>query len=237
MPLDEVLTFRQAINYVAQKNILPTSLTSDQLKQLSTDSRERAFFSATNEISSVLDRLRDEVQKIVDGNVTEMNDAGTIRLSIKEALASVNYSPEAGKAGTIQDLSSDSRINLVVDTNIDMAQGYGAWTIGQDEGALDQYPAQELYRKETRKEPRDWPKRWEEHGGQIYDGRMIAKKNATIWESISEFGQPYPPFDFNSGMGVRDVDRGEAESLGIIAFDEQIKPQSRSFELPADVTA
>jgi hypothetical protein len=45
---------------------------------------------------------------------------------------------------------------------------------------------------------------------------MIALKNDPIWTAISSFGLPYPPYDFNSGMWVRDVSREEAEDLGLI---------------------
>jgi hypothetical protein len=31
--------------------------------------------------------------------------------------------------------------------------------------------------------------------------RMIARKDSPIWEALSRFGTPYPPFDFNSGCG------------------------------------
>ena len=42
-------------------------------------------------------------------------------------------------------------------------------------------------------------------------GDMIAGVNNPIWARISRFGLPYPPFDFNSGMGVKLIPRKEAE--------------------------
>ena len=45
---------------------------------------------------------------------------------------------------------------------------------------------------------------------------MIALKTDPIWTKISRFGHPWPPFDFNSGMGVRDVSRADAIRLGVI---------------------
>jgi hypothetical protein len=41
---------------------------------------------------------------------------------------------------------------------------------------------------------------------------------------ISAFGTPFPPFDFNSGMEVRDISRQEAERLGVLAPGEGITP-------------
>lgn len=54
-----------------------------------------------------------------------------------------------------------------------------------------------------------------EAGGKLYDGRMIALRNDPIWRGISRFGSPVPPFDFNSGMGLEEVNRFEAEALGV----------------------
>ena len=60
-----------------------------------------------------------------------------------------------------------------------------------------------------------WRERWKESGGKLYDGRMIALRNDPIWRKISRFGSPVPPFDFNSGMGLEEVNRFEAEALGV----------------------
>lgn len=54
---------------------------------------------------------------------------------------------------------------------------------------------------------------------------MIALKNDPIWEEISEFGLPYAPFDYNSGMDVKDVDYDEAVELGLIDEGETEKPE------------
>jgi hypothetical protein len=58
---------------------------------------------------------------------------------------------------------------------------------------------------------------------------MIARKNDPIWEKISRFGEPYPPFDYNSGMWTRDISRAEAMELGVIDRDTLINPQDRGF--------
>lgn len=66
---------------------------------------------------------------------------------------------------------------------------------------------------------------------------MIALKNAPIWTAISAFGLPYAPFDFGSGMDVRDVDRDEAAALGLIDRDTQIEPETRGFNEDLEVSA
>ncbi|MDD5679385.1 MAG: hypothetical protein PHW60_15565, partial [Kiritimatiellae bacterium] len=120
-------------------------------------------------------------------------------------------------AGTIKDLSSDARLNLIIRMQTEMALGLGKFIQSQDPAALDAAPAQELYRLEARNAQRNWPSIWQTAGGQFYGGgRMIALKNDPVWTEISDFGQPYPPFKYGSGMWTRDILRPEAEALGVL---------------------
>ena len=58
-------------------------------------------------------------------------------------------------------------------------------------------------------------------------GRMVAMKNDPIWTAISDFGLPYPPFKYNSGMGVIDVSYSEAVDLGVMDKDDDPLPPSK----------
>lgn len=60
----------------------------------------------------------------------------------------------------------------------------------------------------------DWQKRWTDAGGKLYDGRMIALKTDPIWSAISDYGVPYPPFEFHDVMGTQDIGRKESIALG-----------------------
>ena len=117
-------------------------------------------------------------------------------------------------------------------------QAEGQYVAGQNDAVLDAYPAQELVRFEDRKEPRDWVQTWRAAGGRVFPGgdegtlnnyRLIAAKDDPIWSAISRFGQPWPPFDFGSGMGLRDVSRLEAEQLGVIAPGQTVAATRRAF--------
>jgi hypothetical protein len=44
---------------------------------------------------------------------------------------------------------------------------------------------------------------------------MIALKTDPIWVRISRFGRPFPPFDFNSGMGLRNIGREGSDEPGL----------------------
>lgn len=132
------------------------------------------------------------------------------------------------KERDITDPLSIARLKLVVNTQLEMAYGEGQWRTAMDETLLNEWPAWELVRISPRRMPRDWPQRWQEAAGVIEwsgvsrdafsSGRMIALKTSLIWLGISRFKRPHPPFDFNSGMGVEEIDRDEAESIGLMSM-------------------
>ena len=247
MIFEAPIPFREALPRQAVKSILPTVMSSAELAQVNPALLERGMFAARVINAEFLQRTSDLIAGILQGK-TKVDlpamDQPTARLELKKLLREIGYAPEPEKAGTIQDLRTDARLNLVLETNTKMAEGYGWWAQGQDEGTLDQYPAQELVRIEDRKERRNWYQRWRAAGGTIYpgnprglplvqgpanEGRCIALKNDEVWTKLSRFGQPYPPFDFNSGVDVRDVGRDEAEELGLIRRDQVVQPEERAF--------
>jgi len=219
------LPFEEAIQSRQVRQILPTDFRTALLQQIPAELRERAFFSAGVTNAQFLEEASKKIDALLDGKT----DRATMRLELKQLLDSLGYVSPEGEEGTLTDLASDDRLNLILDTNLEMAQGYGGWKQGQDPAVLDTWPAQELIRVIDSQEKRDWASRWADAGGQFYGGRMIALKNDPIWVAISRFGLPYPPFDFNSGMDVADIDRDEAIEIGLIERDAKITPQDRGF--------
>lgn len=137
---------------------------------------------------------------------------------------------EPGDTGRLTDIASRRRLELIYNFQTEDAASYARWqTEHADPDILDAFPAQELIRVEPRLKPRDWESRWEEAGGSLFEGRMIARKDDPIWVRISRFGKPWPPFDFGSGMGVQDVERSEAEALGVIKPSDRIRSQAEDF--------
>lgn len=225
MILTEPQPFREAIESRQIRQLLPTELRTELLAVIAPELRERAMVSAGVVQAEFLQEASDSIDEILAGT----SDRATQRAKLKELVARLGIRPAEGEEGTLTDLSSDARLNLILDTNLEMAQGYGSWIQGQDPAILDLWPAQELVRVREAKEPRDWAQRWADAGGTFYGTRMIARKDDPIWTRISRFGLPYPPFDFNSGMDVQDVDRETAIAAGVIDADEQVRPQSRDF--------
>lgn len=220
--ITDPLPFEEAIASRAVRQVLPTELRSDLLATIPAQLRERAMFSAGVTNAEFLQKASDGIDALLTGT----NDRATQRQELKRLLGSLGAEVDETD---LTDLRSDARLNLILDTNLEMATGYGQWKQGQDPAILDQWPAQELVRVRDANEPRDWPARWAEAGGTFFGDRMIALKNDPIWTRLSRFGLPYPPFDFNSGMDVQDVDRETAIEAGLIAEDEEIAPQDRDF--------
>lgn len=219
------LPFKEAIESREVRQLLPTDFRTELLQEIPAELRERAMFSAGVTNVDFLQEASDGIDEMLSGKV----DRATKRAGLKQLLEKLGYQPAEGEEGSLTDLSSDRRLNLILDQNLQAAQGYGSWKQGQDPAVLDQWPAQELVRVIDSKVPRDWPARWAEAGGEFFGDRMIALKNDPIWTKISAFGTPYPPFDFNSGMDVEDVDRDEAIELGLIDRDTELLPQDRDF--------
>lgn len=230
---------------------MPTSLDSAAIRRLGTQWTQRSFFSAQTLLQDLLEGYKSDVEQMLSGMRSDgpggpgtgpQLNVAKAREQAKELLQQLGYEPGADVRGTLQDLSSDARINLVLNTNKQMAQGEGWWLQGQDAAVLDEWPAQELFRAVDRKVERNWLARWKTAGEATGDpigtgwtvtpgGKLVALKNHEIWSRIGDsalfsdgLGNPFPPFAFNSGMDVRDVTRDEAEALGLITAGETVQP-------------
>ena len=219
------ISFSEALASRKVKALLPTTANSAELMNLSAALRERGSFSATIDRAEILQGLDDITSQIIEGDFTIAKG----KTLMGEFLQDNGYTAALEDAGTIKDLTSDARKTVKLQTDTDMALGFGFFQQGQDPVLLDEYPCWELFRLEARKQPRDWINRWIAAGGKLYDGRMIARKDDPIWTRLGPFEQPYPPFDFNSGMWTRNVARQECIDLGVIEPDTQVQPQQREF--------
>ena len=239
MIFSDPTSLSEAVKALLARDIMPTDLDSDGIRQLDAALRNQSFFSATTTNEYLLQLYRDRIAGILhpvpaDGQATTDFSPAYVRQAVKDLLAEIGFQPEPDQRGTIQDLSSDARINLVIQTNVDLARGQGLWIANQNPAILDEWPAQELFRAESREQPRKWLERWREAGAPTGDPigtgwtitpdeRLIALKNHDIWNWIGSsdlfddaLDVIWPPFAFNSGMWVRDVDRAETETYGLL---------------------
>ena len=202
---------------ILQKALVGSGLDSSQWNQIQAGFRNRAFFSSRVAEVNILAAMRERVAKYAEGET----DLSKIRMMIRDDLRRANYTPEPGQENTIHDLFSQARLDVIIKTNVAQARGYMQYIEGTSPGAFAAFPAQEFTRIRHSNTPRkDWPQRWAKAGGKTYGGKMIALKDDPVWERLSVFGNPFPPFDWGSGMGVLDVDRKTAIRLGLISDEE-----------------
>jgi hypothetical protein len=63
-----------------------------------------------------------------------------------------------------------------------------------------------------------------------HEGEVRRKDDLDFWLQMNQdFGVPWGPWGFNSGMAVEDVIRGEAEALGVIGKNEIVHPIAKKF--------
>lgn len=258
MDLANPSPFLEAVDHFFAKEKMPTELSSRELKDMDASARRQALFSARTTDGHYLDEINDLVGSILnpkqetregqDKTVTVGANPATARTALKKFLIDSGYVAPEGKEGTLEDLSSDARINLVVKTNADLAWGAGAFVKqNESQDEIDVSPALELYRIEDKKVPRDWETRWKLAAQECGDmdalrvlgetGRMVALKSSDIWQALGDgaggyddtLGNPYPPFAFNSGMWTDNVSRKEAIELGLLDEGEQAKPATFDF--------
>lgn len=238
MEFTEPLPFEEAIRIASERGLLPTNLSSAQIAEWDDELKRLSVFSARTNHAGYLQEIKDQAEALLKG---EWNEA-TARAFLQDKLDALNYHPRRGgfpgledqnippaEPGSLRDLSSDKRTQLVVRTQMRQMANRGYREQGTTPGALFQFPAWEFVRIYPRLQPRnDWLERWAEAGGELYAGRMIAEKSSPVWAAMGSralfsdaIGTDYPPFWFNSGGGWRQVSRGICEKLGVIISDEQ----------------
>ena len=218
---------------ILHKNLVTSSQTMNSAawSEVSAALRDRAFFSSRVESVRFLETCRTRIAEML-ANKPNAEGAITSRAQVvSDIMRAARESGIAQGTERLTDPGSVARANVIIDTNAGMAAGYATAIQSNSYGARLAFPAQELVRIEERQVPRSWQNIWRSHGGKIYPGgRMIALKEDPIWSAISRFGTPYPPFDFNSGMGVDDVSYEEALELGVLPSKNYQPPKESPLE-------
>lgn len=216
-----------------RKTLVGSSLDSSEWSRIDAGLRDRAFFMAEVEKVRFLAAARKEAAAILQSGKS-LSEA---RRDLREALRAEGYQPTDEERGTIKDLYSRQRLDVMLKTNVEQARGYADYLQATSTGALAAFPAYEFIRVYQRKKPRgDWRARWDSaavavswRGVARGTSRMVALKTSPIWVKLSRFGNPFPPFDFGSGMGLEDVDAAECRDLGLGAEAKAQKPPRVDF--------
>ena len=246
MQISKPTPFDEAIRKAEDRQLLPTTLDSAGIRKLGAAVVERSVLSARVNDARILQGIYDATARLTGvpheapGDYMGIPEA---RLQLKGLLASIGYTPEPGTKGTIRDLTTDQRLNLILETQTQQAYGYGQYR--QQLDTADAFPALELDRLESRKVPREWEERWAAAGGELYGGRMVALKGDPVWAALGEgaggyddtLGNAYPPFAFNSGMWTFDVGYDEAVELGVLEEGAAVPDMAEAEDFGAGISA
>lgn len=234
------MPFAEAVQKLGGRSPIGSQLTSQEWSQVPLALRERAFFSATVENVRFLQRSKDalgdfltsarEEVTLADGTKTMALKTGSRaqfiaqmrELAIKEGMGPL----DPKDAGGLKDIRSEQRLGLIFDVQTQAAQQYGSWKQGMDPDVLNEFPAQRFIREVDVRAPRIIHLQNE--------GVVRLKTDLEWWRgmnspAIGGFGVPWGPWGFNSGMGVEDVDRDEAEALGLLTATDVVRPIEQDF--------
>jgi len=230
MPLPGIT---DALIAAQKRGALPTSLSTAELRELGADVLARSVFSARASHTVFASDLKTILDRLAAGDLSE----GQVRTAIWDLLDTLGYDAAKGGfpgedldpnlEGTLQDLKSFRRRDLIVRTQQDLMVGAGQQMRGQTPVMLSEYPAWELVRVMDKAIPRDWPARWKIAGGTLSaGGRMIALKGDPIWGELGSYdnfpdalGVDHPPFAFNSGMGWEELSTAEVRAAAVTGPD------------------
>ena len=221
------IPFDEALDKIGLESPIGSTFTSSEWSDVPVELRNQAFFSSRVESARVLQRAQDSITDFLANNREVLPD-GQVALKtgsradfvdqVQEFLAANGI--ERGEGG-LTDITSEARLGLVFNIQTQAAQDYGYWKQGMDADVLDEFPAQRFIRVIDVKEPRQ---SHEQYQDQVY------LKTDPIWARVinADFGVPWGPWGWGCGHDVEDVDRAEAEALGLLRPGEKVKPDKRA---------
>lgn len=227
--ITEPMPFEEAIRYLLDKEQLPAEWDAAMWSGQEADIRNQAFIVSRVENARFLDRaqtlLFDYLSKVRETVTTPAGERTTalsvadrglfVKLTQDFMIAEGMAKPEEFKdvnQKDVEDIRSLARLNLIFDTNVRSAYGFGQWKQGMQPAILRAFPAARLIRERGVMEPRP---RHQANLGEVLlktDPRWAEFHNA---RDIGGFGVPWGPYGFNSGATQEDVSRKEAKALGL----------------------
>jgi len=219
----------EAVAKLGRKTPVGARLSSSQWADVPVALRERAFFSArvesVNVLSAMQDKLRTrlalERERTERGNLLVNRDSFARDMRAMLIAEGIETTDESGR-GTIRDIRSPNRLRLIYDVQTESAAAYTRFRLSQDPDVLDQFPAWRFVRVQDVVQPRDWHLQFE--------GMVRLKSDVKFWTLVNrDFGVPWGPWGWGCGHDVEDVERDEAEALGLIAPEERPQPADGGF--------
>ncbi len=222
--------FEEAVQKFGERTPIGALLNSTQWRdEVPVALRERAFFSANVESIRFLQRAQDAIKNFLVS--ARDPDTGALRTGSRAQFVSLmqNFALREGMGpldpkdkGGLNDITSESRLGLIFDTNVRAAQDFGNWKQGMDPAVLDEFPAQRFIRVRRVRKPRPY------HQAAL--GQVRLKTDIDYWVSLNrDFRVPWGPWGYNSGCDVEDVDRAETERLKLLRKGQAVRPVDKKF--------
>lgn len=233
------MPFWEALSYLENKEAVASAMTTAEWQRMPVAVRVKASFSATLTSAKAAQDITDYLTGFVRGEKA-VNDKGQeyhvyqgraefvanmrqrmIEEGFGKVLHDGTLDPEIHD-NDLRDLRGCRRLQLIFDTNTEQAASYAQWQEGQDPDVLDVFPCQRFVRVRPVHTPRPY------HDDAI--GTIRRKDDLAFWLDLNrDFGLPWGPWGFNSGCGVEDVDRDEAEAEGVIKPTDKIRSIKKDF--------
>lgn len=232
MQFTRAIPFQEAIDKLGERSVVGSKLKSAAWAEVPLALRERAYFSSTVESVRVLQRGKDALGDFLSGarqavigpdGVERMALAtGSRQQFVKDMQEFMRAEGIIRQHGGVTDVASQRRLELIFDTQTRQAQDFGAWKQGQDPDVLDEFPAQRFIRVQGVQSPRD--------AHAPFEDAVRLKSDLDFWTRLNEdFGVPWGPWGWGCGHDVEDVDREEAQALGLIKPNEHARPIEKDF--------
>jgi polyhydroxyalkanoate synthesis regulator phasin len=246
MPLPDPDTLFDAARVSAGRTVMPTDLDTAGLRALGAGVLARGVFVARGTNAIFASELKRVIDELVSGRLSE----GQARTALYELLDALGYDAEQGGfpgeevppalKGTLQDLRSFRRMDLIIRTQRDLMQGAGSLWRAMQPDSLAEFPALELVRMGEVRVPRDLPARWAIAGGKPAASGYAPNAHERLGEAtglIALVGDPvfgelgsydnfsdalgvdHPPFFFSSGISWRLRSRAFCDANNITGPD------------------
>lgn len=211
--------------HVRRLKLFPSAKDSAEWNQVDAAVRATSFFSACVEDERVLRGLQGMVQAAMEEGMS-MQEFVTEALNMLDFIRLEAPEGEDEKKGfkySIDTLYSPERLRLIYRTQEQLAHGYADFCAAYEPEWLDEFPAWQFVRQPGAKEDQKRP----DHVA--HEGDIRLKTDLQYWLDRNSydqggFGNPYPPFGFNSWCRVFDVDRETCEMLGLLKPGDKVKP-------------
>ena len=226
------ILFTEALEKLGDRTPIGSEMMSAEWADVPVALRERAMFSSQVESVRFLQRVTDNISDYLSNAMEELPDGKTAlkmgsraqfvddmrAFALKEGMGPIIEE----HAGGLRDITSEARLSLIFRMQTQAAGDYGQWRQGMDPAVLDQFPASRFVRVQAVKQERESHQRFED---QVY------LKTDPIWAKVinEDFGVPWGPWAWGCGHDVDDVDRDEAEQLGVIKPGQELEPQHIPF--------